>query len=101
VLRPPGCTLFPSTTLFRSRGTAAAHLRRLGCILAGSRQGRRGGVTAAFPFPVVVRYVRTLYRLARARALFRQWPWRGPMLKRLRSEEHTSELQSRFDLVCR
>src|SRR6266704_6221256 len=23
------------------------------------------------------------------------------MLKRLRSEEHTSELQSRFDLVCR
>src|SRR5207247_2701408 len=31
-------------------------------------------------------------------------PWRGPLdfeLTQLRSEEHTSELQSRVDLVCR
>src|SRR5438067_9260470 len=26
---------------------------------------------------------------------------RSPVLRHLRSEEHTSELQSRFDLVCR
>src|SRR5207249_8241142 len=26
--------------------------------------------------------------------------WSKPLLLRLRSEEHTSELQSRFDLVC-
>src|SRR6266513_4384003 len=28
-------------------------------------------------------------------------PRRTPLLPRMRSEEHTSELQSRFDLVCR
>src|SRR5437868_13027612 len=28
-------------------------------------------------------------------------PPRGPGARRARSEEHTSELQSRFDLVCR
>src|SRR5690349_24825531 len=43
--------------------------------------------------------------------LFRSWPtsaspsfsraWRTPALARTRSEEHTSELQSRRDLVCR
>src|SRR5207249_11091734 len=27
--------------------------------------------------------------------------WVGPMIRNPRSEEHTSELQSRFDLVCR
>src|SRR5437868_11965094 len=36
----------------------------------------------------------------------RQWHWTvgddpAPVLQSLRSEEHTSELQSRFDLVCR
>src|SRR5207249_7295377 len=32
----------------------------------------------------------------------RYWPGEDPIGKRLkRSEEHTSELQSRFDLVCR
>src|SRR5699024_11341613 len=38
--------------------------------------------------------------------IYRAYPSRIPTLslssrKRLRSEEHTSELQSRFDLVCR
>src|SRR5699024_11563095 len=28
-------------------------------------------------------------------------PDKVPMVRRIRSEEHTSELQSRFDLVCR
>src|SRR5699024_11630933 len=29
------------------------------------------------------------------------WPTSWPMTAPIRSEEHTSELQSRFDLVCR
>src|SRR5438067_3382197 len=59
IRRPPRSTLFPYTTLFRSRA---------GCGLA--RQD-----------PTV------------------RWP--AHRLAGVRSEEHTSELQSRFDLVCR
>src|SRR5207249_8609077 len=56
--RAPGSTLFPYTTLFRSR-----------CVAPSWKEGlARRRDSAAF---------------------------------RLRSEEHTSELQSRFDLVCR
>src|SRR6266513_3651240 len=58
IRRPPRSTLFPYTTLFRSRP-------------------RRGAPAASR---------RSAPRSARPRA---------------RSEEHTSELQSRFDLVCR
>src|SRR5438067_4392160 len=69
--RPPRSTLFPYTTLFRSGRDAARQTR------SRSRSDPalvgRGAVIAA---------------AARARA--------GQ-----RSEEHTSELQSRFDLVCR
>src|SRR5437868_12858128 len=72
--RPPRSTLFPFTTLFRSLGGA-----REG---AGSRHRAEdvGG-----------------RRHAHAPAV------RLPAARRLqgRSEEHTSELQSRFDLVCR
>src|SRR5690349_23151705 len=62
IRRPPRSTLFPYTTLFRSRrvGAAALPVRRV------------GGMT-------------DFMGLAHAE----------------RSEEHTSELQSRRDLVCR
>src|SRR5438034_7258733 len=81
VLRPPRSTLFPYTTLFRSaRGTrrqpvARVLQRRLPAARAqggaADAGGRRGG------------------GLARRRGVLR------------RSEEHTSELQSHSDLVCR
>src|SRR5437868_9478248 len=58
IRRPPRSTLFPYTTLFRSRGTA----------------------TTPSPAP--------------------RCPACHPAATS-RSEEHTSELQSRFDLVCR
>src|SRR5207247_9916509 len=61
LLPPPRSTLFPYTTLFRSRG-----------------QGRRGPGRIHLPL--------------------RRDPDRG---SGRRSEEHTSELQSRVDLVCR
>src|SRR5215471_20808977 len=42
----------------------------------------------------------TLFRsTTRSSAPCATWPWRGP--RPSRSEEHTSELQSRRDLVCR
>src|SRR5690625_5848277 len=68
---PPSSTLFPYTTLFRSP--------------LGSRRGRRRRSTAA---PGGVLPGHRAGRQAR-------------LLLRERSEEHTSELQSRGHLVCR
>src|SRR2546430_12591668 len=73
IRRPPRSTLFPYTTLFRSRrapwlppGSRSVRARR-------SRAPARGG-----------------------RAARRSTPREGS-----RSEEHTSELQSQSNLVCR
>src|SRR5438309_5182873 len=72
IRRPPRSTLFPYTTLFRSRDDL--HLRRPD---RGSGQGERGEVR---------------------RSAGRD---RGALCAGARSEEHTSELQSQFHLVCR
>src|SRR5438309_8323618 len=73
--RPPRSTLFPYTTLFRSPADLRAEVRlvRIG-LLAGMRGMMKSGRT---------RDVSLLIAGA------------------LRSEEHTSELQSQFHLVCR
>src|SRR5687768_18319807 len=71
--RPPRSTLFPYTTLFRSR---ARRLRALGRL-----RGEEGGADRRGP--------------PRGAAL------RAPLAALRRSEEHTSELQSRLHLVCR
>src|SRR5438067_9348863 len=74
IRRPPRSTLFPYTTLFRSDGLAAQR-----------RTAHRGG---------------TRHRLGRCSGA----PIDRGSSRRAgasRSEEHTSELQSRFDLVCR
>src|SRR3712207_7122864 len=79
IRRPPRSTLFPYTTLFRSR------LRDQG---AGRRRG--GRALAGGP------------RQAGPHALGRDRRGRHPAAPgRGRSEEHTSELQSRQYLVCR
>src|SRR3712207_7098268 len=79
IRRPPRSTLFPYTTLFRS----------------GDDQQVRGGLSGP---PLLWRLpVRRHRREARHRA--RLPPFRMPL--RQRSEEHTSELQSRQYLVCR
>src|SRR5260370_17049279 len=80
IRRPPRSTLFPYTTLFRSR--------------AGGLRRRFGAAPGAF-------------HLTQKRLHHRQCPQRGAVvaLARLvlveRSEEHTSELQSHLNLVCR
>src|SRR5688572_32564707 len=75
IRRPPRSTLFPSTTLFRSR-------RAL---------GDRGGGGAAGAVSAQPRRELTAAVLGAVAA--------GALA--LRSEEHTSELQSQSNLVCR
>src|SRR3712207_8569592 len=73
IRRPPRSTLFPYTTLFRSRGEAAGRPERLLGRLVGAPRGE--------------------YRVDAPVHVLGQRPGR--------SEEHTSELQSRQYLVCR
>src|SRR5437868_12226216 len=87
---PPRSTLFPYTTLFRS-------VFGEGECEAGRRAAGRG-VGEPRPGPVPEQRVRVcgVTRTARTRSRMNE-------IDRFlnRSEEHTSELQSRFDLVCR
>src|SRR5690242_21506731 len=73
IRRPPRSTLFPYTTLFRS----------------GIRNGRTLTISAETPFSVT-----TISSRARS------WSRKTASPPR-RSEEHTSELQSHVNLVCR
>src|SRR3712207_8801318 len=95
IRRPPRSTLFPYTTLFRSR---APPLRR-------ERPGDDvrvllGGDLGPLPHPAVDA-LRRLRRLARARLEPERGAGRLVVDRQDRSEEHTSELQSRQYLVCR
>src|SRR3712207_7916738 len=93
IRRPPRSTLFPYTTLFRSRGTRALDLEaELGVVIG--RRARR--VPAADALDHVEGYVVVNDVSAR------DWQGVKPALREgERSEEHTSELQSRQYLVCR
>src|SRR5689334_23472384 len=80
IRRPPRSTLFPYTTLFRS-GVTARFASASGIIFDSSLSS----TTVS----------RSLRRLVGSASLFATQQ-NGP-----RSEEHTSELQSQFHLVCR
>src|SRR5256885_9411333 len=73
IRRPPRSTLFPYTTLFRSRDAVADHRRP-----PSLERRPRHSDSLRHPFPP-----------------------RGLRAGRSRSEEHTSELQSPCNLVCR
>src|SRR5699024_12322152 len=84
ITRPTILTLFPYTTLFRSRDLKNK-MRGLGrASSSGGKNKQEREMVAA-----------TAY-LDKAKSLYVKL-----METRVRSEEHTSELQSRFDLVCR
>src|SRR3712207_7096191 len=89
--RPPRSALFPYTTLFRSAGRCCRHrpsrppLRRAATRSVGDR-------VRSLSWPACT--TGTSDRCSRLRR--RRHPLAGP-----RSEEHTSELQSRQYLVCR
>src|SRR5438105_6187558 len=77
--RPPRSTLFPYTTLFRSlRGRRTNARQRLTWRIPGDGPSEWLGV-----------------------GVVRTTPTPSHSLGPSRSEEHTSELQSRVDLVCR
>src|SRR5256886_12301113 len=87
IRRPPRSTLFPYTTLFRSRAVSVAHLGvapSLALDLSASQRShlRNHSFLAAQRRP--------LHRIRNPGAI-----------GRARSEEHTSELQSQSNLVCR
>src|SRR5438034_4364579 len=74
--RPPTSTLFPYTTLFRSHHRNGEPITRTGPPEHGSSQASQSG-NSSIPNRV------------------------GTWSCKARSEEHTSELQSHSDLVCR
>src|SRR3712207_6997421 len=82
IRRPPRSTLFPYTTLFRSYGLTSApdqgHIAS--SISTRASNSRQHKVLPYASLPIIVRL---------------------PLRFRARSEEHTSELQSRQYLVCR
>src|SRR5438105_8422360 len=80
---PPRPTLFPYTTLFRSIGRCVA-----GC---GARH------RAAFG----ARRTAAIHHLRQRRRRQEHADRPAAVRQQGRSEEHTSELQSRVDLVCR
>src|SRR5258707_11045842 len=84
IRRPPRSTLFPYTTLFRSES--------VGQVRAGEGASAGGLIAAVHE---LVQHAtcgdQTVLHLDRPRPLFPSY----------RSEEHTSELQSRQYLVCR
>src|SRR2546430_4840463 len=96
IRRPPRSTLFPYTTLFRSRRAVDIHLDGSGPLRPRAVQPRlRDQPThrAGQELPLLAPDLRD--RAARARA-------EPPAVREAaRSEEHTSELQSQSNLVCR
>src|SRR5256884_6035217 len=95
IRRPPRSTLFPYTTLFRSKGRSRSDERRL-----QRKTQIPGGNVAHFPSPPSL----TVSTGACSGSCGAIWgvSARPGMAARLeRSEEHTSELQSRLHLVCR
>src|SRR2546422_2360337 len=88
IRRPPRSTLFPYTTLFRSKLAYAMRFGRPFVIAPG-----RG----LLPADVLIR-VDDLRKMATVPVDEAEPAFRDPLV---RSEEHTSELQSRLHLVCR
>src|SRR5438034_7624400 len=93
MLRPPRATLFPYTTLFRS-GVGRQEERAVGAREAeGLVDGERAEVARDALGLELLRDVETVVEELGRRAVHG--------LGGARSEEHTSELQSHSDLVCR
>src|SRR2546427_13073922 len=100
IRRPPRSTLFPYTTLFRSRVLARDPR---GTVRSGLRPLPDAGPLPPRGAPDPVQDVRSAGKGAGVNP--RPW-WRklghgSLLLVATRSEEHTSELQSQSNLVCR
>src|SRR2546428_2251643 len=89
IRRPPRSTLFPYTTLFRSMTMGL-------CCPCSSRYVAPSGSEYLVPSLKIL-------PISMTRSTVSGWPHLGQPSpgSATRSEEHTSELQSRSDLVCR
>src|SRR3712207_7552814 len=92
IRRPPRSTLFPYTTLFRSESTV--------CMMG--QYHRKPLYVLKWPglFRVHPEFIQNSFRIHRCMLIVPQQLWIA-MEGMVRSEEHTSELQSRQYLVCR
>src|SRR2546426_1790555 len=84
IRRPPRSTLFPYTTLFRSHCRLESH-RAAHRVVDRRPEHRRGARFGSVAFDVYPQLVEDVARV----------------VQHVRSEEHTSELQSPCNLVCR
>src|SRR2546426_7861404 len=87
IRRPPRSTLFPYTTLFRSAFEYDAYISESFLELRVQPKTTTGQTVAAFELAV-----------GPPTSVFRYRDWNDNLT---RSEEHTSELQSPCNLVCR
>src|SRR5437016_8120299 len=97
IRRPPRSTLFPYTTLFRSEVGTVTMGQLIYEMAGGLRPGRK--LKAVIPGGSSAKVLR-----ADERFKLKQRQPDGSMTERemsIRSEEHTSELQSLTNLVCR
>src|SRR3712207_7958108 len=90
IRRPPRSTLFPYTTLFRSQG-----LHKYLTIVECKRYARRVGIRDVEAFITKIQDVQANKGVMVSTVGFDEGA------RAQRSEEHTSELQSRQYLVCR
>src|SRR2546430_6430331 len=96
IRRPPRSTLFPYTTLFRS------YPPRSGLGLTGPTQPHPLQATRVRGQPAVIDLkIATIDRAQAFESLLKCRDAGLRVARRGRSEEHTSELQSQSNLVCR
>src|SRR2546427_7832216 len=91
IRRPPRSTLFPYTTLFRSCSFIAAFIFFASEGVADSFRQRLDALAICDVIGALVTWFNHWW--------FRVWGWH--LVPVTRSEEHTSELQSQSNLVCR
>src|SRR3712207_7229390 len=92
IRRPPRSTLFPYTTLFRSRGNLVTADATLQLLVYMNRHPHGSVFRASLPIAGVDGTLRNRMKGT---------PAQNNVRAKTRSEEHTSELQSRQYLVCR
>src|SRR3712207_9404113 len=100
IRRPPRSTLFPYTTLFRSDDERQRAALRSTAAFVEQHMPRAHSFTGASAYDAKIELLEAAVDLAPAEGLVLEFGVAtGDTLSR--SEEHTSELQSRQYLVCR